>query len=198
MTPVADAVPAGDSAPPRARQPAFLMFALGALFSFASLVLLMLAPGLAILYLVATGVVWIWAIREVVLGRSERRPLVFASGWTIAPTAIFLSFLAWTGDLGDYLYAAKFDPVVFRANADADPDDRTRLRMADDLLESHRLDGLTRESVVALLGEPEWSNWTADDRVCAWRIGPGFMYSQGLRVRFGPDGRVVAYFIRED
>jgi hypothetical protein len=108
-------------------------------------------------------------------------------------------FLWMTGSLGDYFLATRFDAAAWRAHANAAFDDRTRLRMVEDLRESGRLEGLTRAEVVGLLGEP--SERGRRDTELVWRVGPdrGFgIDSTWLSVEFGSDGRVRSHWLWQD
>jgi len=76
-----------------------------------------------------------------------------------------------------------------------------RLRMADDLVDNKKLIGLTRQEVVARLGEPPKTEYFKEfDMV--YYLGPerGFMSidSEWLVLKIGPDGRVVRATIARD
>ncbi len=68
-----------------------------------------------------------------------------------------------------------------------------RLRMADDLVDNKKLFGLTRQEVVALLGEPPKTEYFKEFDL-VYYLGPerGFMSidSEWLVLKLGPDGRV--------
>jgi hypothetical protein len=76
-----------------------------------------------------------------------------------------------------------------------------RLRMADDLVENKKLIGLTRQEVVARLGEPPKTEYFKEfDMV--YYLGPerGFISidSEWLVLKLGPDGRVIRATIAND
>jgi len=76
-----------------------------------------------------------------------------------------------------------------------------RLRMADDLVDSKKLIGLTRQEVVARLGEPPKTEYFKEfDMV--YYLGPerGFISidSEWLVLKLGPEGRVVRATIAND
>lgn len=75
-----------------------------------------------------------------------------------------------------------------------------RLQMADDLIRTHRLDGLHRDEVVALLGEPPKTPYFKEYDL-VYLLGPerGFISidSEWLVVKFGPDGRAKARIVRD-
>lgn len=73
--------------------------------------------------------------------------------------------------------------------------------MADDLVNSKKLNGLTRSEVVALLGEPPKTEYfTEYDIVYYLGQERGFMPidSEWLVLKFGPDGRVKVATIARD
>ena len=77
----------------------------------------------------------------------------------------------------------------------------TRLRMADDLVDNKKLIGLTRQGVVARLGEPPKTEYFKDFDL-VYYLGParGFISidSEWLVLKLGPDGRVVRATIAHD
>ena len=76
-----------------------------------------------------------------------------------------------------------------------------RLRMADDLVENKKLIGLTRQEVVARLGEPPKTEYFKEFDL-VYYLGPerGFISidSEWLVLKLGPDGRVVRATIVRD
>lgn len=75
-----------------------------------------------------------------------------------------------------------------------------RLQMADDLIRTHRLDGMTRGEVIALLGEPPKTPYFKNYEL-VYLLGPerGLMRidSEWLIVTFGRDGRPKARIARD-
>jgi len=98
---------------------------------------------------------------------------------------------------------------VFRPGRHFDPspwgNSRTpafvRLRMADDLVDNNKLIGLTRQEVVARLGEPPKTEYFKEFDV-VYYLGPerGFISidSEWLVLKLGPDGRVERAAIVHD
>ena len=76
-----------------------------------------------------------------------------------------------------------------------------RLRMADDLINSQRLVGLTRQEVIALLGEPRRTEYFKEFDI-VYYLGPqrGFMGidSEWLVLKLNPDGRVKKAAVAHD
>jgi hypothetical protein len=76
-----------------------------------------------------------------------------------------------------------------------------RLRMADDLVDSKKLIGLTRQEVVTRLGEPPKTEYFKEFDL-VYYLGPerGFISidSEWLVLKFGPDGRVERAAIARD
>jgi len=83
----------------------------------------------------------------------------------------------------------------------AAPDDRTRVHMVDALLWTHRLKGMRRAEVIALLGQDPQSGYFADwDLV--YYLGPErglfAIDSEWLVLRFDKDGRVSEWKVVTD
>ncbi len=76
-----------------------------------------------------------------------------------------------------------------------------RLRMADDLVDNKKLIGLTRQEVVARLGEPPKTEYFKEFDL-VYYLGPerGFISidSEWLVLKLGPDGRVKRATIARD
>ncbi len=91
-----------------------------------------------------------------------------------------------------------FDPSKWRNSATPAS---ARLRMADDLVNSQRLVGLTRQEVVVLLGEPPKTEYFKEFDL-VYYLGPerGFMSidSEWLVLKLGPEGRVKRATIARD
>jgi len=179
------------------RWPAAAVFFGAGLLSTGGMVLLV---GASYAYLLVTGVVLVAALVALVARRTRQRPLAFLLGW-FSPHVLLLGFfLWWTGSLGDFFLSHSFDRDEWLAKRAASFDDRTRLRMVEDLRASGRLEGLTREEAATLLGEPDARRWE-DDRSWVWRLGPDRgigIDSSWLLLRFGPEGRVVLHDVVED
>jgi hypothetical protein len=91
-----------------------------------------------------------------------------------------------------------FDPSLWRNSTTPAS---VRLRMADDLVNSQKLVGLTRQEVVALLGEPPKTEYFKEFDL-VYYLGPerGFMSidSEWLVLKLGIEGRVKRATIAHD
>jgi hypothetical protein len=91
-----------------------------------------------------------------------------------------------------------FDPSVWKNSATPAS---VRLRMADDLVGNQKLVGLTRQEVVARLGEPPKTNYFKEFDL-VYYLGPerGFISidSEWLVLKLSPDGRVERAAIVRD
>jgi hypothetical protein len=91
-----------------------------------------------------------------------------------------------------------FDVALWKNSATTSS---VRLRMADDLVNSKKLNGLTRQEVLTLLGEPPKTEYFKEYEL-AYYLGPerGFMSidSEWLVLKFGPDGRISRAAIARD
>jgi hypothetical protein len=149
-------------------------------------------------FLVATGVVVVVVGVSLARHRTAWRPLAFAGGWIAVPVVVVLALPGAFPEFTDWMHSHRFDAAAWRGAQGAPYDDRTRLRMLDDLRRSGALDGRTRDEVVALLGEPDRTE-AGPTPALRWRAGPdGVIDSISLRVFFGPDGRVVRHAVVGD
>lgn len=113
--------------------------------------------------------------------------------------AAALVVLGWSGrDNGE---RQPFDSTRWRESMASEQADPVRLRMIDDLLRKHRLQGMTREDVDALLGRPAKTNFFQDYEYVYW-LGPerGFMSvdSEWLGLKFDGAQRVIRAEILRD
>jgi len=108
--------------------------------------------------------------------------------------------VALTGGLIWYMLrpGRHFDPSRWKTSATPAS---VRLRMADDLVENKKLIGLTRQEVVARLGEPPKTEYFKEFDL-VYYLGPerGFISidSEWLVLKLGPDGRVKRATIARD
>lgn len=90
--------------------------------------------------------------------------------------------------------AGQFDPEAWQANRHRPLTGPPRIDMIDDLLERHELVGRPRATVVALLGEPEETDYFREYDMVYW-LGPerGLISidSEWLVLRLSGDGRVT-------
>jgi hypothetical protein len=111
-----------------------------------------------------------------------------------------LAAVALIGGLSWYMLlpGRHFDPARWK---NAATPASVRLRMADDLVENKKLMGLTRQEVVARLGEPPKTEYFKNFDL-VYYLGPerGFISidSEWLVLKLGPDGRVVRATIAND
>jgi hypothetical protein len=146
-----------------------------------------------------------WLIAAVLViarlrGRKTARPIAFLLG-VGAQYAAFLALLFLGPSIADRLHRQRFEPVAWQRNLDALSMWPARLTMVDDLLASHRLQGLHREEVVRLLGPPETGE-TSPNGHMVYLLGPerGLIRidSESLVIRLDEAGRVVAAAIERD
>jgi len=91
-------------------------------------------------------------------------------------------WLSYAGDGSD-----RFDSHAWRASLLRDDDDPIRLKMVDSLLEQHRLQGMSRDQIVSLIGKPPKTEYFKQYDFVYW-LGPergGFSIdSEWLAIRF--------------
>jgi hypothetical protein len=96
---------------------------------------------------------------------------------------------------GEYLHRTRFDAAAWRDSARAFARDPVRIRMVDDLLKRHTLEGRTSGEVVALLGEPDATAYFEEWDMVYW-LGPerGLVGidSEWLVIRLDDRDRVIA------
>jgi hypothetical protein len=116
--------------------------------------------------------------------------------WKIA--CILAVALVLGGGWFEFRPGRHFDPSLW--NNSRTPES-ARLRMADDLIRTQKLLGLTRHEVVTLLGEPPKTEYFKEFDL-VYFLGPerGFMGvdSEWLVLKLGPDGRVNRATIARD
>ncbi len=159
----------------------------GAALSFG---VLFLGAGRSIAYFLIHVVVFIGLAVTLATLRKPWRVRAFAVGWLTL--LLLTSPLIWwqTTSWRDRVFVQSFDPAGWLG---AKYEDRTRFRMIEDLRSSGRLDRLTRESAIALLGEPARRSW-ATDAEWVWVLGSdGIVDSVFVRLRFGSDGLAWAH-----
>jgi hypothetical protein len=122
-------------------------------------------------------------------GRAVTLPILLFSQILLAPV------------VENALCQQSFDPKRWREDDRSDNECPARLSMIDDLLETTRLDGLEGSHVIALLGEPDVTEYFKDwDFV--YHLGPerGWIRidSEWLLLRLDPDGRVHVHALMND
>jgi hypothetical protein len=173
------------------------VFFVGALLSFA--LLWFVGGPISGYFAVSFALVFVWAYVPIARRRGLH-PWAFLLGW-ITPPVVLVGALFWMMGGSDYVLARSFDRTAWIETRQPSSSDRTRLRMVESLRSSGRLDGLTRDAAVTLLGPPDARRWGADEQAWVWLLGPSRgmpIDSSFLRLRFGPDGRVVAHDVVED
>lgn len=127
--------------------------------------------------------------------------LVVSVAMVSAPIVAVGGFLVYRVG-GEYLSRTDFDASAWQKSAlpaDEPPTGAARLRMVDDLLDRHDLEGMTRSEVTALLGEPD----DAENFILGWDmayyLGPerGLLPldSEWLAIRLNEVQQVGAYRI---
>ena len=137
---------------------------------------------------------WLWWVLAALIGVPTAffalYILVFVGFFLVAPTA------------EDYSHRTTFDGKAWRDRSlDHDPGWPTRLRMVDDLIAKHQLDGVSRDQILLLLGPADetgkWKDWD----LVYW-LGPERgvfrIDSEWLVIRFDRAGRGSSYEIVRD
>src|SRR5262249_7543801 len=118
-------------------------------------------------------------------------------------TAVLLLFWPFFGEvLLEYCHRVPFEPAAWKAADRTDLQNPVRLRMVDDLLRRHRLVGMSRAEIDALLGVPEQkktSPFGGDDYVY-WLGRERSLFpidSEWLGIKFDQDTVVEARVLRD-
>ncbi len=102
--------------------------------------------------------------------RNRKSSLLFsfiAAGLVVVGVGVWLFF----GDsIRERLSRQRFDPVAWKTD-DRSYTNAVRIRMVDDLLQRHSFRGMTREQVVALVGEPDKTEYFKEWDLVYW-LGP--------------------------
>lgn len=106
----------------------------------------------------------------------RKRALIIGAVVLISvPVLVYLGLVAHlflAPEIEARVKAADFDSAAWKARSlDGDNMWPTRLRMVDDLLESNRLSGATRQQVEQLLGPPDATEYFKDWSMVYW-LGP--------------------------
>ena len=97
-----------------------------------------------------------------------------------------------------------YTPIPFTAEAWQDADPEVRGHMTDDLLDRNVLDGMSRDEVIELLGEPDFEFGNSEDRPqsLAYDVGylgmnPNamFVFRSILHISFEDDGIIKDTYI---
>jgi hypothetical protein len=115
----------------------------------------------------------------------------------------FVAFFIVGPAAEDYSQRTTFEAKTWRERSlDHDPEWPTRLRMIDDLIAKRRLDGLTRNELLALLGPADqtdkWRDWDLVYWLGYQRSGFIRIDSEWLVIRFDDSGRVASYRLVSD
>lgn len=135
------------------------------------------------------------------LGRRRIRVAWYALGGVLTYAGLLGSLLARPA-LQQWRNEIAFGSVTWRANPrSANPMWPTRLRMVDDLMARRLLDGVSLDSVTALLGTPDSTAYFSDWSM-VYYLGPerGLVSidSEWLVIRLGPEGMVREYRLARD
>jgi Zn-dependent protease len=138
------------------------------------------------------------------LRRNRLRLILLALGGAVL---VALPFLLMLGSVGwdvarERLARRSFDSVEWKASlSDGENTTPVRLRMVDDLLRHHRLEGMERADVLSLLGVPPSTGYFREYDLVYW-LGPERSFfsidSEWLGIRLDPSGRVAAAQILRD
>ena len=129
-------------------------------------------------------------------------PLVVLAVLGVFAGGPILGTLYYLSGLENYTHQAHFDSNAWRNRTlDGDPMWPTRLRMVDDLMKRHLLDGRSREQVESLLGPGRPSHqFAAGDLI--YCLGPERSFfridSECLVIRFDTSARVKNYRLVTD
>ncbi len=129
------------------------------------------------------------------------RPVAFAVGSAVL-IAVLFGYLFGYPVFDDWRHRTAFDAALWRQeDTGAEIMWPHRLCMVDDLLRRHDLHGWERSRVVALLGEPDQTNWDREGQL-VYRLGPerGLFRidSEWLVLTLGADNRVTKRVIAND
>ncbi|NVE94397.1 outer membrane protein assembly factor BamE domain-containing protein [Altererythrobacter lutimaris] len=114
---------------------------------------------------------------------------------------MFIFFAAvWASFEAGYLPTRSFDSAEWQGERPTDQ--YPRLEMVDDLIDSDRLDRMTRDQVYAILGTPPETSYFSDWDAVYW-LGPERNYilrldSEWLVIRFDDDDVVSEYRLVRD
>lgn len=127
------------------------------------------------------------------------RTVLLITGLLLLGLVAACAWLFYGHNIRDRLSREPFDPAAWRsATTLADP---ARIRMVDDLLRRHDLQGMTRDEVAALIGEPDETNYFRDWDMVYW-LGPerGFMSidSEWLVLRLDEEMQITEVRIARD
>ena len=117
---------------------------------------------------------------------------------------LIIGYILFGPGVENVRHRQKFDAEVWRQSADDSGMWPPRLCMADHLIRSGKLDGLTEAEVLALLGEPAKKGFPGAASQCDihYYIGPerGFIRidSEWLFIAFGNDGKENRYWLYRD
>ena len=129
-------------------------------------------------------------------------PLVVLAALGVFLGRPILGAFYYLSGLENYVHQAHFDSTAWRNRTlDGDPMWPTRLRMVDDLMKRHLLDGRSREQVESLLGPGRPSHqFAAGDLI--YCLGPERSFfridSECLVIRFDTSARVKDYRLVTD
>ncbi|CAN1210274.1 hypothetical protein TUMEXPCC7403_08775 [Tumidithrix helvetica PCC 7403] len=99
-------------------------------------------------------------------------------------------------------YSSQFDSTVWKDLERINKEPYPRLAMADELVRTRRLDGLTRQQVLTLLGDPTSTNYFKGQYDIIYWLGRERSYisidSEWLVIKFDTKGIVQKYAIVRD
>ena len=125
---------------------------------------------------------------------------------TAAPTVVLIGWMVLGASVENLVHRQKFDAELWRNQEKVEHDTMwpPRLCMVDNLIFSGKLDGLTSNQVVQLLGPPHDKSFPFGATNCDihYYLGPerGFIRidSEWLFITFGEDSKVNRYWLYRD
>lgn len=114
-------------------------------------------------------------------------------------TVLGCGWFLFGDSIQEWLQREEFDPVAWKAGNLAR--DAVRIRMIDDLLSRHDFHGMSKSQVIAIIGEPDQTDYF-NDWDLVYCLGPerGFLSidSEWLVLRFDNAGKIIDYRIVRD
>lgn len=134
-------------------------------------------------------------ILRFVKGRQVKTGFFFLG--TITPYVLLIGYLFFAPVVEDHLNRLPFDSNIWKKGNE----NEIRIRMVDDLLYHHKLDGMTRSEVVSLIGEPDVTDYFKEyDMVYRLGMERGFISidSEWLVFRLNATDVVIEHNIVRD
>jgi hypothetical protein len=116
-----------------------------------------------------------------------KRTIVFSGLLVVLAGAAATGWAPFGDAIRERLNRRRFDPVAWQGQKSIS--NEVRIRMVDDLLRRHRFEGMTRQQVTAILGEPDKTEYFREWDLVYW-LGPerGFISIDSEWLDFRLDG----------